>query len=106
MTSPGFSADNTSWQYKFLQPLAASGAIQVSDEDTPELNAVREYFDVFPNFNDDSYLADVGDALCIGILDFPEIWTRTVTSVVPEESIWTMRKKKADPWKAVMESRQ
>lgn len=93
-------------QYKFLQPLAASGAIQVSDEDTPELNAVREYFDVFPNFNDDSYLADVGDALCIGILDFPEIWTRTVTSVVPEESIWTMRKKKADPWKAVMESRQ
>jgi len=61
-------------QYRFLQPLFACGAIKVSDADTPFLNAVREYLERFPDFPDTHYLADVGDALAIGVLHIPEIW--------------------------------
>jgi len=71
-------------QYRFLQPLLASGALLVSDEDTPEMNAVREYCDHFPNFAKDSYLWDVGDALCAGVIDIPELWTRIVTESVED----------------------
>lgn len=93
-------------QYAFLQPLFASGSVLVSDEDTDELNAVREYLDVFPNFNDTDKLADVGDALCMGILDIPEIWTRVISAAVPNESIWTMKKKYTDPWAAALDGRR
>ena len=65
-------------QYQFLQPLFASGSLLVSDGDTPFLNAVREYLDNFPNFARDSYLWDVGDAIAIGALDVPQVWTRVV----------------------------
>lgn len=93
-------------QYKFLQPLFANGSLQVSDEDTPELNAVREYLDAFPNFEKGSYLEDVGDAICMGVLDIPEVWTRVVNAAVPNESIWSMRKKHVDPWVSALEGRR
>jgi len=67
-------------QYDFLQPLFASGSLLISDADTPFLNAVREYCDNYPKFASDSYLWDVGDALAIGVLDVPQVWTRVVTT--------------------------
>lgn len=67
-------------QYKFLQPLFANGSALVSDEDTPALNAVREYLDNFPNFEKNSYLWDVGDALAIGLLDIPDVWTKVIAT--------------------------
>lgn len=96
-------------QYRFLQPLFASGSILVSDADTPFLNAVREYLDNFPNFENDSYLLDVGDALAIGALDVPEIWTKIVVhdAAEPErQDIWLRKKKSVDPWVALLEGRR
>lgn len=96
-------------QYAFLQPLFASGSILVSDADTPFLNAVREYLDNFPNFTDDSYLLDVGDALVMGAYDCPEIWTKIIVhhdSNVERESIWSKLKKSRDPWDRLLESRR
>jgi hypothetical protein len=95
-------------QYDFLQPLMACGAVQVSDEETPELDYVRDYFDMFPNFPDDSPLADVGDAICMGVLDIPAIWSNIVTKVVTggSGSIWNMRQKQADPYAALLEGRR
>src|SRR3990172_1632042 len=74
-------------QYQFLQPLFASGALLVSEADTPFLNAVREYCDNFPNFASDSHLWDVGDALAIGVLDVPQVWTRVVTTDTTERNV-------------------
>lgn len=81
-------------QYRFLQPLFANGSVLVSDADTSALNAVREYLDNFPNFDKDSYLWDVGDALAIGLLDIPEIWTRIVVSDSRRESVWERNRHK------------
>jgi hypothetical protein len=75
-------------QYQFLQPLFASGIVLVSDEDTPALNAVREYLENFPRFEKDSYLWDVGDALAVGILDVPQVWTQVVVRDNRRESIY------------------
>lgn len=95
-------------QYRFLQPLFASGSILVSDGDTEFLNAVRDYLDVFPNFENDSYLLDVGDALCQGALDVPEIWTKVVVNAdaSEREDIWQKRKVSKDPWVALLEGRR
>ena len=65
-------------QYQFLQPLFASGSILVSDGNTDFLNAVREYLDNFPNFARDSYLWDVGDAIAMGALGVPQVWTQVI----------------------------
>lgn len=95
-------------QYRFLQPLFASGAMLVSDEETPFLNAVRDYLDTFPNFDNDSPLLDVGDALCQGALDVPEVWTKIVvhSDTSEQEDIWMKKKKSKDPWVALVESMQ
>lgn len=95
-------------QYRFLQPLFASGTVLVSDGDTPFLNAVREYLDVFPNFDNDSHLLDVGDALAIGILDVPEVWTKIIVhdAEVERADIWTKYRKSHDPWVALLEGRR
>lgn len=95
-------------QYRFLQPLFASGSVLVSDGDTPFLRAVREYLDVFPNFDNDSYLMDVGDALAIGILDVPEVWTKIIVhdAQVERDDIWTKNKRSRDPWVALLEGRR
>ena len=79
-------------QYRFLQPLFASGAIKVSNADTPFLNAVRDYLENFPNFARDSYLLDVGDAIAIGALDVPQIWTRIITKSAEEQNIFKKNK--------------
>jgi len=84
-------------QYRFLQPLFANGSIKVSDADTPFLNAVREYLDNFPNFSNDSYLWDVGDALAIGALDVPGIWAKVISRDVRENSIYD-RNEKGSLW--------
>lgn len=95
-------------QYAFLQPLFASGSILVSDAQTPFLDAVREYLDNFPNFPDDSYLLDVGDALVMGALDIPEIWTKIVVNadVAERENIWKDNRRKVDPYVALLEGRR
>lgn len=100
------SGDKKKRQFDFLQPLFANGSVQVSDEDTPELRAVREYLETFPNFEKGSYLEDVGDALCMGILDIPEIWTRVINTAAPSGTIWAMKKKPVDPWQGVLEGRR
>ena len=92
-------------QYRFLQPLFASGSILVSDADTPFLNAVREYLDIFPNFDTGSYLEDVGDALAIGALDVPEIWTKVVAHAAGE-TIWTKPRTFKDPYAALLADRR
>jgi hypothetical protein len=93
-------------QYRFLQPIFASGAALVSDDpDDPFLAAVREYFDVFPNFTDDSYLADVGDALCNGLIDIPEIWTKIVVDTARTD-IFNKRGSIGDPYVALLEGRR
>lgn len=92
--------------YDFLQPLFAIGALLVSDEITPELDAVREGLDVYPNYAEDSYIADLFDAIAIGVLDVPEIWTRIVNNVIPDGSIWNMQKKQADPYAMLLEGRR
>ena len=74
-------------QYKFLQPLFASRSVLVSKASTPFLDAVREYLDTFPNFDADSHLWDIGDAIAIGILDIPGIWSQVVTKDV-RDNIW------------------
>jgi hypothetical protein len=68
-------------QYQFLEPLARTGMVRVSDANTPILRAVRRYFDEFPNFDKNDPLADLGDALVLLVYGFPVIWTRNVTSV-------------------------
>ena len=95
-------------QYAFLQPLFASGSILVSDADTPFLNAVREYLDNFPNFPDDSYLLDVGDALVMGALDIPEIWTKVVVNADVSErvNIWKDNRRRQDPYEALLVGRR
>lgn len=95
-------------QYRFLQPLFASGSLLVSDADTPFLSAVREYCDVFPNMESDSYLLDVGDALCMGALDVPEVWTKIIVhdAEVDKEDIWTKKARSKDPWVALLEGRR
>lgn len=96
-------------QYHFLQPLFACGALQVSDARTPFLDAVREYCDVFPNMENDSPLLDVGDALCMGVLDVPEVWTKIIVHDAGEperEDIWVRKQKKSDPWTALLDGRR
>jgi hypothetical protein len=68
-------------QYKFLEPLARSGALRVSDANTPILRQVRKYFDEFPNFSPSDPLADIGDALVLLAYAFPEIWVNKVVSL-------------------------
>jgi len=91
-------------QYRFLQPLFANGSIKVSDAVTPFLNAVREYLDNFPNFDRNSYLWDVGDALAIGALDVPEVWTRIVNNQL--ENIFAMPREEPDPYDALLMGRR
>ena len=89
-------------QYRFLQPLFAAGLIMVSDAKTKFLDAVREYLEIFPSFDDDSYLADIGDALAMGVLEVPEIYTKVVTSAASRDDIWSQKKKTADPWNGLL----
>lgn len=94
--------DKRTRQYRFLQPLFASGAVLVSKADTPFLNAVREYLDTFPNFEKGSYLEDVGDALAIGLLDIPQIWTKIVTgSVDAMSSVFERKPNSVSPWSSL-----
>ena len=74
-------------QYKFLEPLTRSGALRVSDRDTPFLRAVRRYFDEFPNFAPTDPLADIGDALVLLAYAFPAIWINKVVSVPGAASV-------------------
>jgi hypothetical protein len=86
-------------QYRFLQPLFASGAVLVSDANTPFLTAVREYLDSFPNFDKGSYLEDVGDALAIGLLDIPQVWSKmVVNNTVIRENIYARKERTVNPW--------
>jgi len=95
-------------QYRFLQPLFASGSVLVSDAETDFLNAVREYLDTFPNMADDSYLMDVGDAICQGALDVPEVWTKVIvhSDTSEKDDIWAKKKQSKDPWVALLEGRR
>lgn len=96
-------------QYRFLQPLLAAGALLVSDADTPFLNAVREYLDSFPNFDNDSHLLDVGDAICIGVLDIPEVWTKIVVhdGHADRDDIWAAKRRMVvDPWARLLDGRR
>lgn len=68
-------------QFKFLSPLVNGGIIQVSDEDTPYLNALRKYFQRFPQIDDQSELLDAADALCMMVLDVPEVWANAIVNV-------------------------
>ena len=88
-------------QYRFLQPLFASGGLLVSNQDTPFLNAVREYLDNFPNFDRDSYLWDVGDAIAIGALDVPEVWTGRVTKDTREDIFKKPKMSMGSAWNAL-----
>jgi hypothetical protein len=74
-------------QFSFLSPLLASGVVQISDEDTPYLNALRKYFQRYPNISDDSELLDAADALCMAVLDIPEVWANTVVNVVDPKKL-------------------
>jgi hypothetical protein len=99
---PGSKKDR---QYRFLQPIFASGAALVSDEQSPYLDAVREYFDVFPNFTDDSYLADVGDSLCNALIDIPQVWSSIVVDTAKKD-IFAKRNQTADPYIGLLEGRR
>ena len=74
-------------QFSFLSPLLASGVVQISDEDTPYLNALRKYFQRYPNIADDSELLDAADALCMAVLDIPEVWANAVVNVVDKSKL-------------------
>lgn len=74
-------------QFSFLAPLLASGVVQISDEDTPYLNALRKYFQRYPNIADDSELLDAADALCMAVLDIPEVWANAVVNVVDKSKL-------------------
>jgi hypothetical protein len=94
-------------QYRFLQPLFANGSILVSDDPNDVfLIGVREYLDNFPNFDKDSYLWDIGDAIAVGVLDIPEVWTRIVTGDTTE-TIWNSGQRRAfDPYAALLDGRR
>lgn len=91
-------------QYRFLQPLFASGAVLVSDAQTEYLDKVREYLDNFPNFPPESELWDVGDSLANGVLDIPQIWTKVV--VDNADNIFKSTQRQKNPWDLVMEGRR
>jgi hypothetical protein len=103
-TSEIGSGNKQERQYRFLQPLFANGSVMVSDADTPFLNAVREYLDLFPNMDKNSYLWDVGDALVLALYDIPEIWTRIVANTV--ESVFAKKERKPNPYAALIMGRR
>lgn len=92
-------------QYRFLQPLFASGLVLVSDGQTDFLDKVREYLDNFPNFATDSELWDVGDAIANGVLDIPQIWTKVVVDTAAND-IFKQAQRQRNPWDVVMEGRR
>ena len=59
--------------YKELSTLLENGMLLVSDEDTPFLNAVRRYFDRFPNIGEHELEKDVADSVYHMVAAFPEI---------------------------------
>lgn len=75
-------------QYTFLQPLLASGYVYISDEDTPALNALRNYIYRYPNIMDEHAPEwDVADALVALLFGYPSIRNRPVNIV--SEKAWT-----------------
>lgn len=74
-------------QFEFLSPLLGSGIVQISDESTPYLDALRRYFQMYPNIAEDSELLDAADALCMAVLDIPEVWTRSVVNAVDSKKL-------------------
>jgi hypothetical protein len=50
-----------------------NGLLLVSDADTPFLNAVRRYFDRFPNIGEHELEKDVADSVYHMVAAFPEI---------------------------------
>jgi len=92
-------------QYRFLQPLFANGSVLLSDANTPFLNDVREYLDIFPNIDKNSRLWDLGDALVLAIYDIPEIWSRVVISAT-DNKLWIEKKKQMNPYAALLAGRR
>ena len=93
-------------QYAFLQPLFANGTILVSDANTPYLNAVRLFLELFPNIDKESYLNDVGDSILLAVFDMPEVWTKTVTGGTDEKlAARANPKKRFNPWDGFQQHR-
>lgn len=69
-------------QFRFLSDYLASGAIVISDADTPGLNILRKYLQRYPQIHDTSAELDAADALCMAVLDLPEVWMNYVVNVV------------------------
>lgn len=92
-------------QYDVLQPLFASGAMKVSDAKTPYLNAVREYLDIFPNIDKNSYLWDVGDSLVLMAVDVPVIWTKTIVNT-DDRALLKPKEKPRNPYAALLAGRR
>lgn len=69
-------------QFDFLSAYTAAGTVLISDEDTPFLNALRKYFDRYPQIGDTSEELDAADSLCYAVLDIPEVWANAVVNVV------------------------
>lgn len=74
-------------QFNFLSPLLAAGVVMISDEDTPYLNALRKYFLRYPNIDETSELLDAADAMCMAVLDIPEVWANAVVNVVDPQKL-------------------
>lgn len=74
-------------QFDFLSPYTAAGTVLISDEDTPYLNALRKYFERYPQIDDKSEALDAADAACYAVLDMPEIWANVVTNVVSPDQL-------------------
>jgi hypothetical protein len=69
-------------QFDFLSPYLSAGTVLISDEDTPYLNALRKYFDRYPQIDDRSETLDAADAACYAVLDIPEVWANTIMNVL------------------------
>lgn len=59
-------------QYELLEPLLRTGSLQISDGNSPFLDAFRNYLDRYPNFDEHAPEWDVADAVYYMILGFPE----------------------------------
>lgn len=68
-------------QFRFLSDYLASGAIVVSNADTPGLNILRKYLQRYPQIHDTSAELDAADAMCMAVLDIPEVWMNYVVNV-------------------------
>lgn len=75
-TSDIFRGDKKKRQYEILEPLLRNGVLQISDANTPYLDAVRNYLDKYPNLDEHAKEWDVADSVVWAVVGAPDLQTK------------------------------